>query len=67
MTAGNGGDRLDIAYGPGSINTDRMTRLWMTQPYYAVPNYYFVRQDSPAHAPEDLDGKRIGVCASCSH
>ena len=67
VTAGNWGDRLDIAYGSGSINTDRMTRLWMTQPYYAVPNYYFVRQDSPARAPGDLDGKRIGVCASCSH
>ena len=67
VTAGNWGDRLDIAYGSGSINTDRMTRLWMTQPYYAVPNYYFVRRDSPARAPGDLDGKRIGVCASCSH
>ena len=67
VTAGNWGDRLDIAYGSGSINTDRMTRLWMTQPYYAVPNYYFVRQDSPARVPGDLDGKRIGACASCSH
>ena len=67
ITAGNWGDRLDIAYGSGSINTDRMTRLWMTQPYYAVPNHYFVREDSPARAPADLDGKEIGACASCSH
>ena len=67
VTAGHWGDRLDIAYGSGSINTDRMTRLWMTQPYYAVPNYYFVRQDSPAHTTHDLDGKRVGACASCSH
>lgn len=67
ITAGNWGDRLDIAYGSGSINTDRMTRLWMTQPYYAVPNHFFVRADSPARTPADLDGMKIGACASCSH
>lgn len=67
ITAGHWGDRLDIAYGSGSINTDRMTRLWMTQPYYAVPNHYFVRTDSPARTTHDLDGKRVGACASCSH
>ena len=67
ITAGNWGDRLDIAYGSGSINADRMQRLYMTQPYYAVPNYYFVAADSPARHADDLDGKRIGACASCSH
>jgi polar amino acid transport system substrate-binding protein len=66
-TAGNWGDRVDIAYGSGSINSDRMERLWMTQPYYAVPNVYFVRDDAPYQAPGDLDGKKIGACASCSH
>jgi polar amino acid transport system substrate-binding protein len=67
VTAGNWGDRWDIAYGSGSINADRMQRLYMTQPYYAVPNYYFVAVDSPARHAADLDGKRIGACASCSH
>jgi len=67
ITAGNWGDRWDISYGSGSINADRMTRLWMTQPYYAVPNLYFVRADSPYQAASDLDGKEIGACASCSH
>ena len=67
VTAGNWGDRWDIAYGSGSINADRMQRLYMTQPYYAVPNYYFVAADSPARHASDLDGKRIGACASCSH
>ena len=61
------GDRWDIAYGSGSINADRMQRLYMTQPYYAVPNYYFVAADSPARHAADLDGKRVGACASCSH
>jgi ABC-type amino acid transport substrate-binding protein len=67
VTSGNWGDRWDIAYGSGSINADRMERLYMTQPYYAVPNYYFVAVDSPARHAADLDGKRIGACASCSH
>ena len=67
VTAGNWGDRMDIAYGSGSINADRMKRLYMTQPYYAVPNYYFVATGSPAKHAGDLNGKRIGSCASCSH
>jgi polar amino acid transport system substrate-binding protein len=67
VTAGNWGDRLDIAYGSGSINEDRMQRLYMTQPYYAVPNFYFVAADSPARHAADLNGKPIGACASCSH
>ena len=67
ITSGNWGDRMDIAYGSGSINADRMQRLYMTQPYYAVPNYYFVPAASKARHAADLDGGRIGACASCSH
>ncbi len=67
VTAGNWADRLDIAYGSGSINADRMQRLYMTQPYYAVPNYYFVAAGSPVRHAAGLAGKRIGACASCSH
>jgi polar amino acid transport system substrate-binding protein len=67
VTAGNWGDHWDIAYGSGSINTDRMQRLYMTQPYYAVPNLYFVAKDSPFRTPADLNGKRVGACAGCSH
>lgn len=67
VTAGNWGDRWDIAYGSGSINTDRMERLYMTQPYYAVPNRYFVAKDAAYMTPGDLDGKRIGACTGCSH
>ena len=67
VTAGNWGDRLDIAYGSGSINADRMQRLYMTQPYYAVPNYYFVATQSAAKHAADLNGKKVGSCSSCSH
>lgn len=67
VVAGNWGDRFDIAYGSGSINEDRMERLWMTQPYFAVPNSYYVAEDSSYQRPSDLDGKEIGACAGCSH
>jgi len=67
VTAGNWGDRFDIVYGSGSINAERMQVLWMTQPYYGVPVSYFVQEDSPYQQPSDLDGKSVGVCASCSH
>jgi polar amino acid transport system substrate-binding protein len=67
VTAGNWSDRWDIAYGSGSVNEERMQHLYMTQPYYAVPNYYFVGPRSRARHAADLDGKKIGSCTSCSH
>lgn len=67
ITGGNWADRWDISWGSGGINADRMTRLYMTQPYYATPQSFFVRQDSPFERPSDLDGKKIGVCAACTH
>ena len=45
VTAGGWSDRWDIVYGSGSINRDRMKRLYMTQPYYATPNLFFVRAE----------------------
>ena len=44
-----------------------MKRLYMTQPYYATPNLFFVRADSPYQTADQLSGKQIGACASCSH
>jgi len=64
VTSGNWGDRWDIAYGSGSISRERMAVLLMTQPYYAVPNDYFVAADSPIRDTADLKGKRIGDCTS---
>lgn len=66
VTAGSWGDRWDIAYGSGAINARRMEALWMTQPYYYIPQVFLVREDSPAHVPADLDGKTIGTCTSCT-
>ena len=66
ITAGQWGDRWDLSYGSGAINTDRMKRLWMTTPYRFEPQRYFVRKSSPYQKPSDLDGKSIGVCDSCT-
>jgi ABC-type amino acid transport substrate-binding protein len=38
----------------------------MTQPYYATPNYFWVREDSPIQTPAS-SGKEVGSCASCSY
>jgi hypothetical protein len=51
----------------GCGSEDRMRRLYMTQPYYAVPNGYFVAKRSGYRHAGDLDGKTIGSCADCSH
>ena len=66
VTAGNWGDRFDLAYASGAINATRMEHLWMTQPYYYVPQRFIVRTDSPATELSDLDGKTIGTCTSCT-
>jgi polar amino acid transport system substrate-binding protein len=67
VVSGTWGDRWDIAYRSGAINSDRMTRLWMTQPYRSEPSRYFVKADSPYQTPADLSGKTIGACTGCSH
>ena len=66
VTAGNWGDRVDLVYGSGAINATRMKHLWMTQPYYYIPQRFLVGKDSPYQKPSDLDGKQIGVCSSCT-
>ena len=66
VTAGSWSDRMDIAYASGAINAKRMETLYMTQPYYYIPQRFIVAQDSPAQVPADLDGKTIGTCTSCT-
>ena len=66
VTSGNWNDRLDLAYGSGAINSTRMEHLWMTQPYYYIPQRFLVGKDATYQAPADLDGKKIGTCTSCT-
>jgi polar amino acid transport system substrate-binding protein len=66
VTAGNWGDRWDLAYGSGAIEFSRMEALYMTQPYYSTPTNFFVPRSSPAKTPEDLSGQRVGACTGCT-
>jgi len=66
VTSGGWGDRFDLVYGSGAINATRMEHLWMTQPYYYVPQRFIVPTASTAKLPADLDGKSIGTCTSCT-
>lgn len=66
VTSGGWGDRFDLAYGSGAINATRMEHLWMTQPYYYVPQRFIVSVSSTAKTASDLDGKKIGTCTSCT-
>lgn len=67
ITAGNWGDRWDIAWGSGALTTDRMTRLYVTQPYYSTPHNFFVPIDSTIQKASELSGKQVGACAGCTH
>ena len=67
IISGHWNDRWDIAYGSGAINSDRASRLYFTQPYYAAPQLFFVAKGSKFQKPSDLDGKHVGVCAGCTH
>jgi polar amino acid transport system substrate-binding protein len=67
ITAGNWGDRWDVAWGSGALTEERMTRLWVTQPYYSTPHAFFVRADSPITDAAELAGKEVGACAGCTH
>jgi polar amino acid transport system substrate-binding protein len=66
VTGGSWGDRWDLAYGSGAIALDRMSVLYMTQPYYTTPTNFFVPKSSTAKTAADLSGKRIGACSGCT-
>lgn len=67
LVAGNWGDNWDIHVGSVAITFDRMKSLYFSQPYYAVPTVILVHQDNESFkVPEDLSGKRIGVCVGCT-
>ncbi len=66
IIAGNWGDRWDIAWGSGALTADRMTRLWVTQPYYSTPASFYVPTDSKVKDASELSGKQVGACTGCT-
>lgn len=67
LVAGNWGDNWDVHVGSVAITYERMKVLYFSQPYYATPTVILVhKENSTFNRPEDLSGKRIGVCAGCT-
>jgi len=67
IVSGDWADSWDISVGSMTITYERMNDLYFTQPYNSAPAYVFVRDDQKRYQrPEDLNGKRIGVCAGCA-
>jgi polar amino acid transport system substrate-binding protein len=67
LVAGNWGDNWDIHVGSVAITYERMKVLYFSQPYYATPTVILVhKENSTFNRPEDLSGKRIGICAGCT-
>lgn len=67
LISGNWGDNWDVHVGSVAITSDRMADLYFTQPYYATPTVLLVHQNNTTYkTPEDLSGKRIGICAGCT-
>ncbi len=67
LVAGNWGDNWDVHVGSVAITIGRMQALYFTQPYYATPSVILVHRDNLTFKqPEDLSGKRIGVCVGCT-
>ena len=67
IIAGNWADRWDVAWGSGALTTERMTRLYVTQPYYSTPHNFFVPADSTVSDAAQLAGREVGACAGCTH
>jgi len=67
LVAGSWGDNWDIHVGSVAITYERMKALYFSQPYYATPTVILLhKENSVFKIPEDLSGKRIGVCAGCT-
>jgi polar amino acid transport system substrate-binding protein len=67
LVAGRWGDNWDIHVGSVAITYERLKMLYFSQPYYATPTVILIhRRNFNYKTPEDLSGKRIGVCAGCT-
>ena len=67
LIAGNWGDNWDIHVGSVGITFDRMKVLYFSQPYYATPTVVLIHKENTTYkVPEDLSGRRIGVCVGCT-
>ncbi len=68
ITGGGWADRWDISVGSMTPDTDRLTKLYFSQPYYTTPAAFFVHNTNTSFSqPSDLSGQTIGACTGCTY
>lgn len=68
ITAGNWNGRFDVSVGSMTITPERSEVLHFSPAYYFTPAAYAVHKDNTSITQAtDLDGKKIGVCLSCTY
>jgi polar amino acid transport system substrate-binding protein len=69
ITAGGWNDRWDMSVGSMTVTTERAQVLYFTPAYYFTPAAVAVHADNTSitDIETDLDGKKIGVCGSCTY
>ena len=69
ITAGSWNGRWDTTVGSMTPTNERQEVLYFTQPYNYTPAVVVVGagDESIADLENDLDGKKIGVCAGCTY
>lgn len=66
ITAGNWAGRWDISVGSMTPTTERGQVLDFPGVYYYNPVSFAVHKESFAQTKADLNGKKVGACASCT-
>jgi polar amino acid transport system substrate-binding protein len=68
IISGGWNGRWDISVGSMTITPERAEVLHFTPPYYFTPAAYAVHEDNTTiTAPENLAGKKVGVCGGCTY
>jgi polar amino acid transport system substrate-binding protein len=67
ITAGSWNDRWDLSVGSMTITTERAQVLDFSSPYYYTPAGLAVQQGSSITSVDQLAGKTVGVCGSCTY
>jgi polar amino acid transport system substrate-binding protein len=67
ITAGSWNDRWDVSVGSMTVTEERATVLDFSSPYYYTPGGLAVQQGSSITSIDQLSGKTVGVCGSCTY
>lgn len=67
ITAGKWNNRWDLSVGSMTVTAERAQVLDFTAPYYYTPAGFAVQQGSSITSVDQLAGKSVGVCLSCTY